>query len=70
MRDIISTDFRDFVELMIDAKQKFDRLPPKQRRAVALYQRGFSYSEIAKKRGVSRQSVSRVFRRIVDKCAD
>ena len=51
----------DEIDSRIDLDRILAALPPQQRRAVSLYARGYTQAEIARKFGVNRSTITRLF---------
>ena len=51
----------DEIDSRIDLERILAALPPQQRRAVSLYARGYTQAEIARKFGVNRSTITRLF---------
>ena len=51
----------DEIDSRIDMERILAALPPQQRRAVSLYARGYTQAEIARKFGVNRSTITRLF---------
>ena len=57
----------DEIDNKIDMERILAALPPQQRRAVRLYARGYTYSQIAAKFGISTSAICMTFQRIREK---
>lgn len=57
----------DEIDNRIDMERILAALPPQQRKAVRLYERGYTYAQIAIKFGVSTSAIKMCFARIREK---